>query len=135
MKIILLLSLLSILVFTQTPPVWPVRFQQDFVESFTKTQFRDAGKFWFDSARGAQRMDRGNGKYNDICGSISNATTPCTHLVHEGKRYIVFPLLRQCCFCCDSAHGCGVFRRDWLSGSTFAGKEDISGQTFNKYVF
>lgn len=36
--------------------------------------------------------------------------------------------------CCDAAHGCGILKRDWLKNAKFAGKEDISGQTFNKFV-
>jgi len=55
-------------------------------------------------------------------------------LITNSKRWLYFPLLRQCCVCCDQAHGCGVLRQDWLRNAKFAGKEDLSGQSFNKFV-
>lgn len=42
--------------------------------------------------------------------------------------------MRQCCYCCDSTHGCAPPPRDWLKNFKYAGKEDISGETFNKFV-
>ena len=133
MKSLLILLVVFVIVCCQTPPTWPVRFQQDFVESYSTSQMHTAGKLWFDSERGMERMDRNNGRFDPICGSISNMTTPCTQLTREGKRYIYFHLIRQCCYCCDSEHGCGPMRRDWLKDAKFVGKEDISGQTFNHF--
>ena len=80
------------------------------------------------------RLDRTNGKFDPLCSSVNNATTPCHQLVRDSKRYIIFTLLRQCCFCCDGAHGCGILKRDWLKGAKFVGKEDLNGQIFNKFT-
>lgn len=30
------------------------------------------------------------------------------------KRFLDFPNKNYCCFCCDSAHGCGLLYPDWL---------------------
>ena len=38
------------------------------------------------------RMDRQDGRNDMICGSIlPNVSTPCTHMIQDNKRYIVFP--------------------------------------------
>jgi hypothetical protein len=81
-----------------------------------------------------ERLDRNNGQHVAICSTIVNQTTPCSQITRDGLRFIYFPLLRQCCMCCDSAHGCGFLKRDWLKNSKFAGTDIISGQTFNKFV-
>ena len=123
MKIILALAILFTISLCVDPPVWPVRWQQDFVESYPNTRVVTVGKLWFDSERAMERLDRTDGKIDPICGPLSNnATTPCTQLIREGKRYIIFHLLRQCCYCCDAAHGFGVMRRDWLRNAKFVGK-------------
>jgi hypothetical protein len=111
-----------------------VRFQQDFVESYSTTQYHDVGKMWYDSERVMSRLDRSNGKYDPFCNTITNATTPCTQLVREGKRWIFFPLIRLCCECCDAAHGCGILKRDWLSTANYIGKEELSGQIFDRWT-
>lgn len=36
--------------------------------------------------------------------------------------------------CCDAAHGCGFLRRDWLRNAKFVGRDDLAGQTFNKFI-
>lgn len=134
MKGYIILALLAILVATQNPPVWPVRFEQDFVESYTTSRFHVVGKLWYDSERKMERLDRNDGKFVPICSTIVDQNTPCIQLTRDSKRYIIFPALRQCCMCCDAAHGCGILKREWLANSKFAGKEDIAGQTFNKFV-
>ena len=88
---------------------------------------------WFDSENGMSRVDRTNGRYDPFCGTVLNATTPCTQLVRDGKRYMIYPFVRTCCQCCDSEHGCGIMRRDWLKEASFVGKDELSGQFFNKW--
>jgi hypothetical protein len=134
MKGLLLALALLLAVIAQKSPVWPVRFQQDFVESYSTTQYHDVGKMWYDSERVMSRLDRSNGKYDPFCNTITNATTPCTQLVREGKRWIFFPLIRLCCECCDAAHGCGILKRDWLSTANYIGKEELSGQIFDRWT-
>lgn len=134
MKTLLLVIVLAIAVAAQKTPVWPLRFQQDFVESWSTTTYHAVGKLWYDAERNMSRLDRSNGKFDSFCNSVTNSTTSCHHLVRDNKRYLVFPLLRVCCFCCDSAHGCGILKRDWLSGAKYVGKEDLSGQTFDRWT-
>ena len=135
MKFIVVVSLLLALTLAQNYPVWAVRFQQEFVESYTTSSIHSAGKLWFDSERAMERLDRNDGRIDPICGPLSKkATTPCTQLVRDAKRWIIFPLLRQCCYCCDAAHGFGVMRRDWLKNAEFKGKETILGQDFNHWA-
>jgi hypothetical protein len=55
-----------------------------------------------------------------FCGSIlPKVNTYCTHLIRDKKRYIIFPLKRECCMCCDADHGCGILKRDWLSTAKY----------------
>ena len=72
MKILGIFLLLLVVVISDQPPTWPLRFQQDFVESYTNTRFYTAGKLWFDSERQMERLDRNNGKADPICGPLSN---------------------------------------------------------------
>lgn len=106
-----------------TPPVWPEVFHQSYVESYKDSTHRITGKFWFDSKRAMMRVDKQDGQYDAICGSVlPNVTTACTQLIRDGKRYVVYPQRRQCCMCCDKEHGCGVLRRDWLSTAKYEGE-------------
>ena len=45
------------------------------------------------------------------------------YLLILGKRYLDFPTKKYCCYCCDSAHGCGIVKRDWLktANATYMG--------------
>jgi len=67
------------------------------------------------------RLDRNNGQYNTFCNTIVDGRLPCIQLVRDEKRYMIFPSIRLCCFCCDASHGCGILRRDWLRTAKFAG--------------
>jgi hypothetical protein len=48
-------------------------------------------------------------------------------MLNKGKRFLDFPKENYCCFCCDSAHGCGIVAADWLvkGGAKFNGTEQI----------
>jgi hypothetical protein len=91
-----------------TPPVWPEVFHQSYVESYKDSTHRITGKFWFDSKRAMMRVDKQDGQYDAICGSV--------------LPNVVYPQRRQCCMCCDKEHGCGVLRRDWLSTAKYEGE-------------
>lgn len=49
MKALLGVALLLIIAAAQSPPVWPIRFQQDFVESYTTSHIHTVGKLWYDT--------------------------------------------------------------------------------------
>lgn len=77
MKLVLLVVALAIAASAQKTPVWPLRFQQEFVESYKTTTYHDVGKMWYDAERNMSKLARTNGKYDAFCSSITNATTPC----------------------------------------------------------
>lgn len=69
-----------------------------------------------------------------FCGTVlPNVTTACTHLTVGGKRYIVYPQRKQCCYCCDSQHGCGPLKKNWLEGATYVGVDRIIDTNYNKW--
>jgi hypothetical protein len=121
MKSIAIAGLLATLGVAQvTPPVWPEVFSQSFVGSYETTHLHVTGKLHYDTKKDMQRVDLTDGQHDIICGSVlPNVATPCTHLVREKKRYIVFPERRTCCMCCDEAHGCGVLSRNWLKDAKY----------------
>jgi hypothetical protein len=43
--------------------------------------------------------------------------------VSEGKRYLYYPILNECCVCCNDNQGCGVPEPDILSNATFLGSD------------
>lgn len=60
-------------------------------------------------------------------------TTSCQLFTKDNKRWIVFPQKTQCCFCCDSAHGCGILKPDWLAGAEYKGTEKIIDTEYDKW--
>ena len=67
-------------------------FYQSFVESYETTHMHVTGKLHFDSKRDMEKIDRTDGQYETLCGSVlPKFATPCSHLVRDKKRYIVYP--------------------------------------------
>lgn len=118
------------------PPVWPSAFEESFDEIFTvdnKTEIVN-GMLYYDATNNRSRLDRASGAFDSFCGSLQpNVTTPCINLVNGGQRYIIFPNKKQCCICCDAAHGCGILKPDWLSGAEYLGEESFDGKPFEKW--
>ena len=82
------------------------------------------------------RLDRNNGQYDEFCNTIVvGGRLPCTQLVREKKRYMIFPTIKLCCFCCDSEHGCGILRRDWIRTAKFVGIDELDQKFYNKFVY
>jgi hypothetical protein len=74
------------------------------------------------------RIDRSTGKYDRYCGSVKLfQDVPCTHLIRDDLRYLIFPTLKSCCACCNADKGCGAVRPDWLTGATFIGYNTTAG--------
>jgi hypothetical protein len=79
------------------------------------------------------RVDRNNGNFDHYCGTVYwFANTPCTHLVRDGKRHLVFPEKKFCCKCCTV--GCGVVKPTWFQGGSAQGREDVNGTEAYKYT-
>ena len=102
------------------PPLMAESFQIAFDETFINngTKYRVNGQMYYDAKNNRERVDRVNGRYDLFCASVMpNVTTSCTQTTVNGKRYMIYPQKKQCCFCCDSEHGCGPLKRDWLKGA------------------
>lgn len=42
-----------------------------------------------------------------------------------------YPSIDDCCYCCNSAQGCGVLKPDWIVDGAFMGTATVSGvQTY-----
>lgn len=136
LKTFIISAILLALAVSQDPPLLADSFQIAYDETYIQngTHYRVNGQMYYEVKKNRERVDRVNGRYNLFCGGIlPNVTTPCTQLTVENKRYIIFPQRKQCCFCCDSAHGCGILKKNWLEGAKFLGVEKIVDTNYNKW--
>jgi len=131
---IVVLSVVICVLSAPTPPVWPNAWSQKFTET-TKIVFTYStnGSFYYDWTNIRYRVDRQNGYIDRYCGSVKYDETPCSHLVLNGYRYLIFPELPYCCMCCTDADGCGVVMPDWLNNATYLGQVDLNGTTCDKW--
>ena len=84
-------------------PVWPDKFQQTFNETFyypvIGTHYT-TGKFYYDWKNKRYRVDRANGRFDRYCGFNGVKffqDTPCSHIVVDGWRWMVYPEKKECC--------------------------------------
>ncbi|CAI2380783.1 unnamed protein product [Moneuplotes crassus] len=114
-------------------PRWPTKFTVDFSETFKYGPLKRStnGSFFYDAASGRYKITRENGHYDRYCGINGLKifqNTPCEQIVDaSGDRYIHYPKKNQCCFCCDSAHGCGILKPNWQQGAEFLGQTEYNG--------
>ena len=67
------------------------------------------GTLYYDVNKNSYRVDRENGRYDRYCGTVKKfKDTKCSHIVSNGDRYLYYPELNDCCYCCDSSNGCGI---------------------------
>lgn len=135
MRILLLLALVTVLL-AVNPPLYDYAYHITFDEAFTinKTVYRVNGQTFYDPKNNRERVDRVNGRYDLFCGTvIPNVTTACQQITVENKRWLVFPQRSQCCFCCDSAHGCGILKADWLADAEYKGQDRIIDTMYDKW--
>jgi len=112
-----------------TDPVWPDKFEQKFSESFYYPlvgTHNTTGTYYYDWIGRRYRIDRANGRYDRYCGfngvrAFQN--TPCTQLVLEGVRWVIYPEKKSCCQCCHAANGCGILKPTWMSGAEYLGEK------------
>ena len=113
-------------------PVWPEMFQQNFEENLTYPilgTHQTHGTYYYDFANRRYRIDRANGRYDRYCGlngAKAFIDTPCTHLVVNGMRWLIYPEKQECCQCCTSEQGCGVLFPTWMNNATFIGEVYIN---------
>lgn len=136
-RLVVLAFILSLITFVhpQGKPVWPQRFTARFNETENLIfSLQTNGTYWYDFANGKNRVDRENGKLDRYCGSVYKfVDTPCTHLVVDGKRYLIFPKKQYCCLCCDASKGCGILLPSWVNGAKFIGYTIYNGNNVTKW--
>ena len=104
---------------------WQADFDENNVEKTGVTWLK--GRMFYDYDNLQYRIDRDNGRSDRFCGTTYDKNTPCSHIVKDsilcfyssGKRYLFFPNIGKCCYCCDAEHGCGVLRPDWAADSEY----------------
>ena len=107
------------------PPIYNFSYHITFDDIFVVngTNYEVNGQQFYDPVNNRERIDRVNGRYESFCGPVlPNVSTPCIHYVVNNKRWLVFPQKSQCCFCCDSSHGCGILKPDWLKNAVYMGE-------------
>ena len=84
-------------------PVWPELFQQSFQEKFyypvVGTHYTN-GTYYYDYTNRRYRVNRDNGRYDRYCGFNGVRffqDTPCTQLVINGVRWMIYPEKQECC--------------------------------------
>ena len=84
-------------------PVWSELFQQSFQEKFyypvVGTHYTN-GTYYYDYTNRRYRVDRDNGRYDRYCGFNGVRffqDTPCTQLVIDGVRWMIYPGKQECC--------------------------------------
>ena len=122
---------------TPLPPMWPDVFWQNFSEVTYYNGIgthTNTGSYYYNWTMKAYRIDRSDGRYDRYCGLSGphvDQDTPCTHIVVNGNRYLYFPELNECCYCCNSTMGCGVLFPGWMQDSTYIDTEIHNGvQTY-----
>jgi hypothetical protein len=131
MKLILLLLALSAAVLAKDPPIFDFAYSISFDETVVAkpTSYHINGKLFYDPTNVRQRVDRTNGRYDSMCGSVlPNVTTACQQYTLNNKRWIVYPVKQTCCFCCDSSHSeqCGIMKPDILKGASYKGANKLN---------
>jgi len=136
MKIILLFIALLAGIMAVTAPNYNYAFHIAFDETVIQnsTAYKVNGQTFYDPKNNRERVDRTNGRYDLFCGTVlPNVTTPCQSYTVNNKRWLVFPNRSSCCFCCDSDHGCGILKPDWLADAEYKGQEKIIDTFYDKW--
>ena len=62
------------------------------------------------------RIDRQSATGDSDCSAANPTQTLCQHLVDpvSAARWLVYPAISACCWCCSTASGCGAERPDWI---------------------
>ena len=137
MRVSVSLLLLAVVILAKDPPTLSASYFQAFGETFSLPngkQEKINGQLFYEASKNRERIDRVNGQFDKFCSSVlPNVSTPCTQTTVHDRRYIIYPQRRQCCFCCDSAHGCGILKTTWLDGANYMGMETIDGTAYDKW--
>ncbi|XP_063717745.1 uncharacterized protein LOC134844859 [Symsagittifera roscoffensis] len=109
---------------TPATPLYPDQFTQNFTEIVYEAEgsYLTTGTYIYDWTNLKYSIERENGRHDIFCqAEYPNTDTPCSHIIVGGNRFLSYPDMNDCCYCCDSSEGCGLLKPDWLSDATFQG--------------
>ncbi|KAL4485777.1 hypothetical protein ABPG72_012317 [Tetrahymena utriculariae] len=121
---------------TPFPPLWPNVFVQDFVEisTFGNLTTRDVGTYYYNYTNNTQCLSRSNGQFDLFCGFNKIEPLAYYQVVFEDKRYIYFPELNDCCYCCGLDDGYAVLNPYWFINPQFLRAINCYGVPAYKWV-
>lgn len=114
-------------------PAMPLLFSAEFDETTwhdNSTQIH-RGRVYYDWTLGAQVIKRAVSVLNPICAEVQpGRTSPCTHHIHNGSRYLFWPDESDCCLHCDGRNeSCGILKPTWPTAMShwYSGRRVING--------
>lgn len=122
-----LLGLLALSAANPAGPVWPNQWTATWIDENSTTvpnySGGDATYNWNGGSNPALLWHRWDGWVDPYCylSLPMPWDTQCSHIVVGGMRYLYYPILNQCCMCCDDSQGCGVPAPDFMQNSTYLG--------------
>ena len=136
---VILLALSSNVISVPVAHRWPDEYTVEFAEDQHfpyRGLGKTTGKLWYSWKQQAFRIDRENGNYDRMCGTVRLfKNRPCNIYVVEGIRYLYWPHDGYCCNCCDAKNGCGLIMPDFTTRGEFAQtKTDANGVTYNEFM-
>ena len=131
-----------------TEPTWPGNFTAQWNEqtNFTGTMKYSGGDTvyaWNNGTNPAMSWHRWDGWADPYCNNSLPLPydSQCSHIVVGGKRYLHYPILNKCCFCCNDAQGCGVPKPTFMNNiatnqgyGTYYGI-DVTYWKFNEFIY
>lgn len=121
-------------------PTWPNNFTAGWNEqtNYTGTVKYSGGSttyIWGDGTNPALIWARWDGWADPYCNNSLPLPydSQCQHIVYQHQRYLYYPILNQCCVCCNDAQGCGVPAPNFMQtlGAVYQGQGQYLGRAIN----
>eukprot|EP01064_Diplonema_japonicum_P038058 TRINITY_DN9104_c1_g1_i1.p1 TRINITY_DN9104_c1_g1~~TRINITY_DN9104_c1_g1_i1.p1 ORF type:complete len:208 (+),score=30.42 TRINITY_DN9104_c1_g1_i1:234-857(+) len=138
---LVVVSILVAAVVSPPAPEWDAQFSVPINQTITIHNVTQTSPmmFYYDAVNKVSRQDHGQGQRDEMCRSIAGkefSEEPCSNFVApDGWRYLYFHADKDsCCRYCNTSFGCGVIRRDWLSGAAYQGQLTIGGRVCDGWL-
>lgn len=119
-------------------PIWPNNFTAAWNEetNYTGIKKYSGGSttyIWGDGSSPALIWARWDGVADPYCNNSLPLPydSQCQHYVVNHNRYLYYPILNQCCSCCNDAQGCGVPAPTFMRNAAFQGTGQYLGRGVN----